>query len=376
MRLVLASDAFTLNGVAYKGFPLILDDRMRLIEVAHDFLVHVCLRSGRVRSKKTWKRYGRDLYDFFGFVTANGLDWKQGEISGSLHPAEVYRDWALKECGLSRRTVNARLRTVLRLYRWSVSRGILDRFPFEEVLVRVPHLMGMLAHTDGSGGMRVSSQLLMREFVEPFRILTLDQCKRCLTMLSNTTHRLIFRLGLQTGLRSEEIRSFPLKYIFDPMRRADLVRKAKYRMRLSPADMCLKGSKARAIDVPVPLLVDLWRYAVMERQRRARHGSGNCDALLLTSQGTPFSEKAIEKVFRRLTQRVGFAVTPHILRHVYATYTLQGLRERGFKGDGLLYVRDRLGHASITTTQIYLQMLRQLDVDLMLLHEQELSELL
>ena len=376
MRLVLASEAFALNGVCYSGFPLILDDQMRLIEVAHEFLVHVCLRAGRVRSKRTWKRYGRDLYDFFGFVIANGLNWKQGEIRGSLHPAESYRDWALKECRLSRRTVNARLRTVLRLYRWAAARSIVDRFPFDEVLVRVPHLGGMLVHTDGSGGVRVSSQLLMREFVEPLRILTLDQCRTCLTALSNTTHRLMFRLGLQTGLRSEEIRSFPAKYVFDPTRRAELIGKAKYRMRLTPADMRLKGSKGRSIDVPVPLLTDLWRYQVMDRPRRARAGAGHDDALFLTSCGTPYSDKAIEKVFQRLQRRVGFVVTPHILRHAYATYTLQGLRQRGFKGDALLYVRDRLGHASVTTTQVYLQMLEQLDIDLALLHEQELSELL
>jgi integrase len=376
VRLVLATDAFALNGVCYSGFPLILDDRMRLIEDAHDFLVHVCLRSGRVRSKRTWKRYGRDLYDFFGFVFANDLNWKQGEVRGSLHPAESYRDWALKECGLSRRTVNARLRTVLRLYRWAVSRAIVDRFPFDEILVRVPHFGGMLAHTDGSAGVRVSSQLLMREFVEPFRMLTLDQCKTCLAALSNTTHRLMFRLGLQTGLRNEEIRSFPTKYVFDPMRRAELVGKAKYRMRLSPADMCLKGSKARSIDVPVPLLTDLWRYVVMERPRRARAGIGGCSSMFLTARGTAYSEKAIEKVFYRLRRRVGFVVTPHILRHVYATYTLQGLRNRGFKADALLYVRDRLGHASVVTTQVYLQMLEQLDMDLMQLHEQELRELL
>lgn len=376
MRLVLSSDAFSLNGASYSGFPLILDDQMRLVEVAHDFLVHVCLRSGRVRSKKTWKRYGRDLYDFFGFVTANGFDWKQGDIRGALHPAESYRDWALKECGLSRRTVNARLRTVLRLYRWAVSRGIVDQFPFDEVLVRVPYLGGLLAHTGGSGGVRISSQLLMRESVEPLRILTLDQCQTCLATLPNVTHRLMFRVALQTGLRSEEIRSFPAKYVFDPMRRKELIGKAKYRMRLSPADMRLKGSKSRSIDIPVPLLADLWRYLVMERPRRARAGIEACSALFPTARGTAYSEKAIEKVFQRLRQRVGFFVSPHVLRHVYATYTLQGLRARGFKADALLYVRDRLGHASVATTQIYLQLLEQLDMDLMLLHEQELSELL
>ena len=186
----------------------------------------------------------------------------------------------------------------------------------------------------------------------------------------------MFRLGLQTGLRSEEIRSFPAKYVFDPMRRAEVIGKAKYRMRLSPADMSLKGSKARSIDIPVPLLADLWSYLVMERPRRARAASSDWCSLFVTTRGTAYSDKAIEKVFQRLQRRVGFVVSPHILRHVYATYTLQGLRERGFKADALLYIRDRLGHASVTTTQIYLQLLEQLDMDLMLLHEQELSELL
>ena len=82
MRLVLATDAFTLNGIRYSGFPLILDDRMRLIEEVHAFLIHTCLRAGRVRSKASWKRYGRDLYDFFGYVIANGFSWKEDDGGG------------------------------------------------------------------------------------------------------------------------------------------------------------------------------------------------------------------------------------------------------------------------------------------------------
>jgi site-specific recombinase XerD len=370
---MLATDAFALNGISYRGFPLILDDHMRLVEDAHAFLIHVCLRSGRVRSKSSWKRYGRDLYDFFGFVTANGFDWKQDAVRGSLHPAESYRDWALGECALSRRTVNARLRTILRFYKWAVSERLVARFPFDDLSVPVRHLGGMLAHTDGSARMRASSALLMRESTAPIRLLTLEQCKICLKALTNITHHLMFRLSVQTGLRSEELRTFPMKYVFDPMRRSDLTGKAACRMRLSPQEMALKGSKARTIDVPIALLAELWRYVILERPKRARQGLDSCAALFLTERGTPFSDKAIEKAFWRLEQRVGFHVTPHMARHTYATYTLHRLRERGFKGDALLYLRDRLGHSSVSSTQIYLHLLEQLDVGLLMLHEQELE---
>lgn len=281
----------------------------------------------------------------------------------------------MSECGLSGRTVNARLRTVLRFYKWAVAERLLPRFPFDDISVPVRYLAGMLAHTDGSAGMRPSSALLMREGAAPIRLLTLEQCKTCLTALTNLTHQLIFRLGVQTGLRSEELRTLPVKYVFDPMHRSDLKGKAAYRMRLSAADMALKGGKARTIDVPIPLLADLWRYIIFERPKRARWAEVISTAIFLTERGTPFSDKAIEKAFWRLEQRVGFQVTPHMLRHTYGTYTLHALRERGFKGDALLYLRDRMGHSTVNTTQIYLHLLEQLDVALLVLHEEELHGL-
>src|SRR5687767_5646391 len=102
MRLVRASADFSLNGISsYVGFPLALDDEMRLIEELHWFLVDICLRSGTVRSRSTWLRYGRAMYDFFGFTIANGFDWKARPSPGTLHAADSYSDWAHKECQLA-----------------------------------------------------------------------------------------------------------------------------------------------------------------------------------------------------------------------------------------------------------------------------------
>jgi integrase/recombinase XerD len=92
--------------------------------------------------------------------------------------------------------------------------------------------------------------LRIRESTAPIRLLTLEQCKVCLKALTKITHHLMFRLRVQTGLGSEELRTFPMKCVFDPMRRSDFTGKAAYRMRLSPAEMALKGSKGRTIMCP------------------------------------------------------------------------------------------------------------------------------
>jgi site-specific recombinase XerD len=98
-------------------------------------------------------------------------------------------------------------------------------------------------------------------------------------------------------------------------------------------------------------------------------------AVFLTERGNPYSESAIARVFCTIGSKVKFKVTPHMLRHAYATYTLHGLREAGFKGNALLYLRDRLGHTSVQTTEIYLHLLEQIDACLMTKHEQEINAL-
>jgi integrase/recombinase XerD len=150
VRLVLATEAFKLHHVSYPGFPIILDDEMRIIDEAHAFLVQVCIRAGSARSKRSWERYGRDLYDFFGYVLTNGLDWKAPQVPGYTHPAEAYRDWALVECELKRPTINGRLRTIRRFYEWAVRTGILESLPFEAMEVRVNGEANFLEHTSST----------------------------------------------------------------------------------------------------------------------------------------------------------------------------------------------------------------------------------
>lgn len=70
---------------------------------------------------------------------------------------------------------------------------------------------------------------------------------------------------------------------------------------------------------------------------------------LIVTEKNPHSKvnsSGIECIFRRLSERVGFKVTPHVLRHTTATLSLQS-------GMPMPQVQKMLGHANISTTQIY-----------------------
>lgn len=182
---------------------------------------------------------------------------------------------------------------------------------------------------------------------------------------------------VRSGLRQIECRTFPLKYVFNPSRRRDLTPGRMIRISLSPTDMKLKYDKPRDIDVPYGLMDDLWWYAARHRQKRecVLNASHRQSSLFLTESGQQYGDTSFTDIFAALERRVGFRVRPHMLRHTFGTYTLMRLRKMGFAGEPLLYVRDRMGHSSVTTTSVYLHLINQLDAQLVLQHEEELDAL-
>jgi site-specific recombinase XerD len=102
-------------------------------------------------------------------------------------------------------------------------------------------------------------------------------------------------------------------------------------------------------------------YTLHERNRLASKSTRQHAALVLTVHGRPFSKDSVGAFCRWVGTTVGFRVAPLMLRHSYAIHTLIKLRDSSdFKGEPLLYVRDRLGHRSVQTTMVYLQQLERL----------------
>ncbi|HLI14895.1 MAG TPA: site-specific tyrosine recombinase XerD [Acidimicrobiales bacterium] len=112
-----------------------------------------------------------------------------------------------------------------------------------------------------------------------------------------------------------------------------------------------KGSKERVVPLGRPAIAATraWlvggRPALLEGRRGARRDE---EALFVSARGRRMTRQAIWAVVRRHARAAGLAdrVTPHVLRHSFATHLLD-------HGADIRVVQELLGHASITTTQVY-----------------------
>src|SRR5262245_53462313 len=109
-----------------------------------------------------------------------------------------------------------------------------------------------------------------------------------------------------------------------------------------------KGSKTRFVPVGEPALRALTRY--LERGRPALAAGDGDDALFLSKSGRRLSTSDVRRRLRVWARHAAVqgGISPHTLRHSFATHLLEG-------GADLRAIQDLLGHASISTTQIYTQ---------------------
>ena len=107
-----------------------------------------------------------------------------------------------------------------------------------------------------------------------------------------------------------------------------------------------KGSKERLVPLH-PQAVDILKsYLAEARPRMANKGSGR--AAFLNHRGNRLTRQGFWLILKQLAQKAGIErrITPHTIRHSFATHLLRG-------GAALRHVQELLGHASITTTQVY-----------------------
>ncbi len=147
----------------------------------------------------------------------------------------------------------------------------------------------------------------------------------------NLRDRAIFELAYACGLRAEEIVKLT---VTDVEHDSEQLR------------VHGKGSKTRILPIGELALAALRDY--LERARGALQGGDGEDALFLSKSGRALSTSDIRRRLGIHSRRAGLdrGISPHALRHSYATHMLDG-------GADLRTIQELLGHASISTTQLY-----------------------
>jgi site-specific recombinase XerD len=145
--------------------------------------------------------------------------------------------------------------------------------------------------------------------------------------------RAMFELAYSCGLRAEEIVS---------LRGADVDYDGE-QLRVEG-----KGRKTRFVPVGEPAMAAVRAYLERGRPQLAASAAGSWDVLFLSKSGRPLGTSDVRRRLRTWTTRtgVGLGSSPHALRHSFATHLLDG-------GADLRSIQEMLGHASVSSTQIY-----------------------
>lgn len=268
-----------------------------------------CMYLGKVRnlSPNTVRAYRCDLEAYLAWARREGvapLRATHRELRGYLVE--------LSRAGYTARTVNRRLSALRGLYRWMAREGVCD---------------GAAAAALSS---RKAPRPLPRAMSDDEARALLDGCVPDGPV--GVRDRAFLELLYATGARISEVAGLRLGDVdFGG----------------SQVRLFGKGSKERIVPMYASALEWVGRYLSEGRPALDGRGRGG-DALFLSTRGNPMSADALRTVFERRARGAGLdpSLTPHAMRHTFATELLGG-------GADLRSVQELLGHESLSTTQVY-----------------------
>jgi integrase/recombinase XerD len=270
-----------------------------------EFRDHLALESGS--SKHTVESYGRDLRRLAEFLAGRGVERPEGGTR------KLLRDFVfeLKDLQLSAATIRRTVSAVRTYYRFLAGEGDLKEDPSDRL--ETPRRARKLPDT-----------------------LNAAECQRLVESPGaeeplGWRDRALLELAYGAGLRVSELVGLTLTDIW-------------------PDDQVVrvfgKGGKERLVPIGRQVIgaVSIYTHELRSRLDRGK----TKQRLLLNVRGQPLSRVGAWGIVKKGAVRAGITkrVTPHTLRHSFATHLLEG-------GADLRAVQEMLGHADLATTQIY-----------------------
>lgn len=271
------------------------------VEAFQDYLRRECQAP-----ENTLQAYGRDMRRF--------VEWLKGRTPAKLSVRDLsdYLGW-LGEKGLAPASIHRQLAS-LRVY------------------FRFLQLEGVIASSQAD---LLSAPKLWRHLPA---VLTQEQVERLLSSPTAAQRyfrrdRAILELLYATGCRASEVAGLMLRDV---------------NLQERTCRVLGKGNKQRVVLLGSRAVAAIETYLEGDRPKLAARGKPAAENLFLSRSGKPFRREAIWKLVDFHVKAIGLpeGVSPHTLRHSFATHLLSG-------GADLRQVQEMLGHSSIATTQIY-----------------------
>jgi len=271
---------------------------------------------------------------------------------------EEFRDFLSFERGLSERTIEAYLRDLTRLVRPLAASGVAA--PRDITYEKLRDYVAELSHSGrapATVSRAVSSIRGYCRFLLEDGILAVDPSERLETPRGGRALPDVLSLHdierLLEAVTPQRTFAFRDRAILEVLYGCGLRVSELCGLRTRDTDLEAglvrvvgKGSKERFVPLGADARHALHRYLRELRPRLDRGSSGGC--VFLNRAGGPLSRMGVWKILRNYVERAGITkrVTPHTLRHSFATHLLEG-------GADLASVQEMLGHADISTTEIY-----------------------
>jgi len=268
------------------------------VDAVREFLT--ALQTERGASPHTLAAYRRDLTGRGGRAVATA---RVGDLTEYLA--------ALRRQGLGARSTARHLSAVRGLYRFLLGSGGIRRDPTEHLEApRPPRRLPRTLSVEDAAALVEAPDISVPEGLRD---------------------RALLELMYASGLRASECLTLRLE---------DLNQAAGYVMATG------KGSRQRLVPVGGQALRWVQRYIATSRSGFVKRGDPGC--LFLNRYGQPLSRQGLWAMIKRAARRAGIraSVSPHTLRHSFASHLLE-------RGADLRSVQAMLGHADISTTQIY-----------------------
>ncbi|MCP4370541.1 MAG: site-specific tyrosine recombinase XerD [Deltaproteobacteria bacterium] len=264
-------------------------------------------------SEKTLESYGSDMAMYLTFLENNGVK----EISAADTPVILKHLISMRDTGLGARSRARHLVTIRGFYRFLVQEKILKHDPTR--LIDLP-----------KSGLKLPD------------VLSIEEVRLLLSIPDTNTpigsrDAAMIELLYAAGLRVSELVNLKLQ---DVNMEAGFVR------------VFGKGSKERVVPIGLFAKEKIDDYLKTARPLMLKNITSRY--LFVARAGKPMTRQGFWKLIKRYALKAGFnkTITPHTLRHSFASHLLEG-------GADLRAVQVMLGHVDISTTQIYTHVARE-----------------